>query len=100
MPPFLRLVLRAVLYMVVGGVLLGTLGLAMYLPSMLDASTTDAPVRATSALDSRIGLGVALACARLGAVVGFITFLLRRSLSGEIADPRAVATRVHGADAP
>lgn len=91
MPPALRLVLRAAWYMTVGAVVLAALGLAMYLPSELGTPPPSASAKASS---TAIALGVTLACARLGAVIGLIVFLLRRALAGEIADPRALATRV------
>lgn len=80
----LPLLLRALRFMLVGGVLGSVLGLLMTLP-------------AEWAEPSRSGAGgawwpivwtVGAACGRLGALVGLIAFFVKRALTGEVADPR------------
>lgn len=69
------------------GALIGaTLGLVTFLPGELVA-TADAPGGAT--MSWPLAFGVAWACGRVGAVVGVIFYIIRRTLVGEVADPCA-----------
>lgn len=78
-----RLILRGLRSTVVGAVIGAALCALGYLPAVfveVSGSTPD---------DTRtILVGVALIGARAGAVAGLIFFLVKRSLTGEVADPR------------
>ena len=81
----LRPTLRCLKYVVSGALAGATLGVLMLLPGeMLADPPSD--VHAPSPLFLTIGVG--LVTARAGAVVGLIFFLIRRSLMGEVDDPR------------
>jgi hypothetical protein len=82
-PARARLVLRALRFMLVGGVLGSVLGLLMTLPAEW-AGTTAGGNRAWWP----IVWTVCAACGRLGALVGLIAFFVKRALTGEVADPR------------
>lgn len=90
--PRARLVWRALKYTVIGGLSGATVGLLTYLPQELMAQEMGYAASASQTA-WQIGLGVCSACGRLGAVVGFIAFLLRRAVSGEMADPLASTTQ-------
>jgi hypothetical protein len=85
-----RLVLRALRFMLVGGVVGSVLGLLMTLPAEWAGTTTGAnrawwPIVWT----------VCAACGRLGALVGLIAFFVKRALTGEVADPRLAPETRH-----
>lgn len=86
MPSTTRLVLRGAKFMACGALIGATLGLVTFLPGELVA-TSDAPGGAT--FSWALAFGVAWACGRVGAVVGVIFFIIRRTLVGEVADPCA-----------
>lgn len=77
-----RVFARGVRSTLLGAAIGASLCLLGYLPVLTLDDTT-------SAGDTRIWIGVALIGARAGAVVGLIFFLLKRSLTGEVTDPRA-----------
>lgn len=79
-----RLVLRGAKFMACGALIGATLGLVTFLPGELVAAS-DVPGGAT--LSWPLAFGVAWACGRVGAVVGVIFFIIRRTLMGEVADP-------------
>ncbi|MCC6927527.1 MAG: hypothetical protein IT359_00940 [Gemmatimonadaceae bacterium] len=85
MNPTIRLALRGAKFMLVGALTASFLGVITFLPGELVA-TADLPG------GSRISLplvwGVCWACGRVGGVVGLIFFIIRRTLMGEVADPR------------
>ena len=85
MAPVARLALRCAKYVVLGAVLGATLGVLTFLPGEMLA---DPPTDAHAPSPVYLAIGVALVMARVGAVVGLIFFLIRRSLMGEVADPR------------
>lgn len=87
MSPTARLVLRGSRFVVLGALTGAFLGLVTFLPGELVA-TADQPGGATFSLP--LAWGVCWACGRVGGVVGLIFFLIRRTLMGEVADPRAV----------
>lgn len=78
------LILRCVRNIIGGALVGGVLGYLSFLPSLL-VEGSDA--YATSG-DS-IALGVTLVCARAGAVIGLIYFLIRRSLTQPALPPAA-----------
>lgn len=84
-----RLVLRGARFALIGAVSGAALGLVTFLPGELVA-TADQPGGATFSWP--LAWGVAWACGRVGAVVGVIFFLIRRTLMGEVADPRLTVT--------
>jgi hypothetical protein len=78
-------VLKCLKYVVIGALTGGVLGIATFLPGeMMVGGTTGQPHVASPWL---LTLGVASATARIGALVGFLFFLIRRVLMGEVADP-------------
>lgn len=81
----LRLAFRCLQYIVTGALAGGTLGVLMLLPGEMLA---DPPSDAHTPSPLFLTIGVALVTARAGAVVGLIFFLIRRSLTGEVDDPR------------
>lgn len=88
MSPTARLVLRGSRFVVLGALTGAVLGLVTFLPGELVA-TADQPGGATFSLP--LAWGVCWACGRVGGVVGLIFFLIRRTLMGEVADPRLVS---------
>lgn len=84
-----RLVLRGAKFALLGAMSGATLGLVTFLPGELVA-TADQPGGAT--FSWALAWGVAWACGRVGGVVGVIFFLIRRTLMGEVADPRQAIT--------
>lgn len=84
-----RLLLRGGKFALIGAFSGAALGLVTFLPGELVA-TADQPGGATFSWP--LALGVAWACGRVGAVVGVIFFLIRRTLMGEVADPRLMVT--------
>lgn len=84
-PPIVRLTLRGLKYVVIGAVTGAALGVLMLVPGEMMA---DPPSDAHAPSPVSLAIGVALVTARAGAVVGLIFFLIRRSLMGEVADPR------------
>jgi hypothetical protein len=84
-----RLVLRGVKFAFVGAVSGAALGLVTFLPGELVA-TANHPGGATFSWP--LAWGVAWACGRVGAVIGVIFFIIRRTLMGEVADPRLAVT--------
>jgi hypothetical protein len=84
-----RLVLRGARFALTGAIGGAVLGLVTFLPGELVA-TADLPGGATFSWP--LAWGVAWACGRVGAVVGVIFFLIRRTLMGEVADPRLTVT--------
>jgi hypothetical protein len=89
-PAHTRLLLRALRFVLVGGVLGSVLGLLMTLPAEW-AGTTDGGNRAWWP----IVWTVCAACGRLGALVGLIAFFVKRALTGEVADPRLAPETRH-----
>ncbi|MBK6488736.1 MAG: hypothetical protein IPF98_18235 [Gemmatimonadetes bacterium] len=87
MSPTIRLLLRGTKFLVLGALTGALLGLVTFLPGELVA-TADLPSGSTVAWP--LAFGVAWVSARVGAVVGVIFFLIRRTLMGEVADPRVV----------
>ncbi len=87
MSPTARLVLRGSRFVVLGALTGAILGLVTFLPGELVA-TADQPGGSTFSLP--LAWGVSWACGRVGGVVGLIFFLIRRTLMGEVADPRVV----------
>lgn len=85
MSPTARLVLRGSRFVVLGALTGAFLGLVTFLPGELVA-TADQPGGSTFSLP--LAWGVCWACGRVGGVVGLIFFLIRRTLMGEVADPR------------
>jgi hypothetical protein len=88
--PIHRVVLRGITWTVLGAVIAAALGLLAFIPGelMMTADSADG-----SHVDWTLAIGVALVCARAGAVAGLIAFFLKRSLTGETADPMERATR-------
>ncbi len=78
-----RLVLRGARSALVGAFLGAVLCVLAYLPALFVDGPAD-----TSAGATRLMIGVVLVGARMGAVGGIIFFLVKRSLTGEVADPR------------
>lgn len=87
MSPTARLVLRGSRFVILGALTGAFLGLVTFLPGELVA-TADQPGGSTFSLP--LAWGVCWACGRVGGVVGLIFFLIRRTLMGEVADPRLV----------
>jgi len=77
MSPSLRLLLRGARFMAVGALTGAVLGLVTFLPGEL-VVTADSPSGST--VSWSLAFGVAWASARVGAVVGVIFFLIRRTL--------------------
>ncbi|HEX4935307.1 MAG TPA: hypothetical protein VFV33_19135 [Gemmatimonadaceae bacterium] len=88
MNPTLGLVLRGTKFMAIGALTAAFLGVITFLPGELVA-TADQPGGATVSLP--LVWGVCWACGRVGGIVGLIFFLIRRTLMGEVADPRLEA---------
>lgn len=78
-----RLVLRGLSCAVIGAIIGGGLCVLGYLPSLMVATPGSDPPDT-----NRLVIGVALVGARAGAVLGIIYFLVKRSLTGEVPDPR------------
>lgn len=98
MSPSTRLVLRGSKFVALGALTGAFLGLITFLPGELVA-TADQPGGATFSLP--LAWGVSWACGRVGGVVGLIFFLIRRTLMGEVADPRVVSESAeHSVDVP
>lgn len=76
MPPALVTLLRALKHIVAGAIIGGALGYLSYLPALFMAQDDK-----YAAAGGTIALGVTLVCARAGAVVGLIFFLIRRQLT-------------------
>jgi hypothetical protein len=87
MSPWPKLILRGARFSALGALTGAVLGLVTFLPGELVA-TADSPTGATVAWS--LALGVCWACGRVGAVVGVIFFIIRRTLMGEVADPRVI----------
>jgi hypothetical protein len=84
-------------FVLLGALIGATLGLITFLPGELVA-TADQPGGSTFSLP--LAFGVSWACGRVGSVVGLIFFLIRRTLMGEVADPRGIADSTSEAGAP
>ena len=85
MNPTIRLLLRGAKFMAIGALTASFLGVITFLPGELVA-TADQPGGARVSLP--LVWGVCWACGRVGSVVGLIFFIIRRTLMGEVADPR------------
>ena len=77
-------VLRCLRNVIGGAVLGGGLGYLSYLPSLLVEGSA-----AYASSGRSIAIGVTLVCARAGAVVGLIYFLIRRQLMEPTSSPPA-----------
>jgi hypothetical protein len=85
-----RVVLRGIKWTVLGALIAAALGLLAFIPGEL-MMTADSSTGAH--VDWALAIGVGAVCARAGAVAGLIAFFLKRSLTGETADPMERATR-------
>jgi hypothetical protein len=97
MSPSSRLVLRGLKFVLLGALIGATLGLITFLPGELVA-TADQPGGSTFSLP--LAFGVSWACGRVGGVVGLIFFLIRRTLMGEVADPRGTVESTNPVASP
>ena len=88
MNPTIRLVLRGAKFMVIGALTASFLGVITFLPGELVA-TADQP--GGSQVSLPLVWGVCWACGRVGSVVGLIFYIIRRTLMGEVADPRGAS---------
>ncbi|HMN07304.1 MAG TPA: hypothetical protein PKC83_00850 [Gemmatimonadaceae bacterium] len=84
MSPNTRIVLRGAKFMACGTLIGATLGVVTFLPGELVA-TSGSPGGAGPSWP--LAFGVAWACGRVGAVVGVIFYIIRRTLVGEVPDP-------------
>lgn len=84
MSPNARIVLRGAKFMACGTLIGATLGVVTFLPGELVA-TSGSPGGAAPSWP--LAFGVAWVCGRVGAVVGVIFYIIRRTLVGEVADP-------------
>lgn len=80
----MRLIMHGTKFMAIGACIGAALGLVAFLPGELVA-TADLPGGATIAWP--LAFGVAWVCGRVGAVVGLIFLIIRRTLVGEVRDP-------------
>jgi hypothetical protein len=96
-PPTYRVVLRGIMWTLLGALIAAALGLLAFIPGelMMTAGSAEG-----SHVDWTLAAGVAVVCARAGAVAGLIAFFLKRSLTGETADPMERASRPGDAPRP
>jgi hypothetical protein len=84
--PSWRLVLRALKFVLVGALIGAVVGFIAFLPGSIPTVESGHPTR----MPWDIAMGVAFWCARMGGLIGLLSFFLYRTLTGEVADPRQV----------
>jgi hypothetical protein len=85
--PSWRLVLRGLKFVLAGALIGAVVGFLAFLPGSIPTQESGHPTRMPWA----IAMGVAFWCARMGGLVGLLSFFLYRTLTGEVSDPRNIS---------